>query len=56
MKTEKNEVDVIVLVGDHLLEHPSLFEEDRQQVEQQLMSLQNSWDVLFAKIQNRMER
>ena len=56
MDSEKNELKTVVQTGDQLLEHPSLLEEDRKLIEQQLLNIQNNWDVLVAKLDKRIGR
>ena len=56
MEAQENELNTVAQMSDQLLEHPSLFEEDRKQVEHQLTLVQNNWDVLFAKINKRVRR
>lgn len=56
MDTEKNELKAIAQLGDQLLEHPSLLEEDRKLLEQQLLNIQNNWDELVTKIDKRIGR
>ena len=56
MDLEKNELKAIVQIGDQLLEHPSLLEEDRKLIEQQLLGIQNNWDALVTKIDKRIGR
>ena len=56
MDLEKNELKTIVQMGDQLLEHPSLLEEDRKLIEQQLLGIQNNWDALVTKIDKRIGR
>ena len=56
MDLEKNELKAIVQMGDQLLEHPSLLEEDRKLIEQQLLGIQNNWDALVTKIDKRIGR
>ncbi len=56
MDSEKNELKAVVQMGDQLLEHPSLLEEDRKLIEQQLLNIQNNWDTLVTKIDKRIGR
>jgi predicted nuclease with TOPRIM domain len=56
MDSEKNELKTVVQLGDQLLEHPSLLEEDRKLIEQQLLNVQKSWDALITKIDKRIGR
>ena len=56
MDSEKNELKTVVQMGDQLLEHPSLLEEDRKLIEQQLLDVQNNWDALVTKIDERIGR
>lgn len=56
MDLEKNELKTVVQLGDQLLEHPSLLEEDRKLIEQQLLAIQNNWDALVTKIDERIGR
>lgn len=56
MDSEKNEFKSVVQMGDQLLEHPSLLEEDRKLIEQQLLNIQNNWDGLVTKIDKRIGR
>ncbi|XP_028414134.1 dystrophin-like isoform X2 [Dendronephthya gigantea] len=56
MDTEKNELKAVAQLGDQLLEHPSLLEEDRKLIEQQLLKIQNNWDELVTKIDKRIGR
>lgn len=56
MDSEKNELKTVVQMGDQLLEHPSLLEEDRKLIEQQLLNVQNNWDALVTKIDERIGR
>ena len=56
MDLEKNELKTVVQLGDQLLEHPSLLEEDRKLIEQQVLAIQNNWDALVTKIDERIRR
>ena len=56
MDSEKDELKNVAQFGDQLLEHPSLLEEDRKLIEQQLLNIQNNWDGLITKIDKRMGR
>ena len=56
MDSEKNELKTVVQLGDQLLEHPSLLEEDRKLIEQQLLNVQKNWDALITKIDKRIGR
>ena len=56
MDSEKNELKAVVQMGDQLLEHPSLLEEDRKLIEQQLVSIQSNWDGVVTRIDQRLGR
>lgn len=56
MDSEKNELKSVIQLGDQLLEHPSLLEEDRKLIEQELLNIQNNWDGLVTKIDKRIQR
>lgn len=54
--SEKKELNGVIQIGDQLVEHPALLEEDRKVMEQQLLNIQDNWDALVTKVEKRMER